>query len=609
MDYVPLPMAALLAGCVLELLLGRFLSRRMKGILAFACGVLSFSSVLAMLPAIQEGTVFSSVGNGALAYRVDGLSMLFMLMGSGIGSAILLYSIRYMEHEEQGTTRFYVLMLVFIAGLIGLVSAANLVAVYAAWEIIGLCSYFLVGFWYKQAAAVNGARKVLVITHVAGYGLLAAIILLSLKSGSLVWTDPSVANAFSIGIAALMLVAAMGKSVMYPLHTWIPEAMNAPTPVSALLHSACYVKAGVYLIARMYSLGAWDHFLGKPMLFVGCATMVVGVVFALAQTDMKRLLAYHTVSQLGYIVTALSLGTGLGVAAGLVYCVSHALFKSTLFLCAGAVQHATGTRDLRKLGGLSTVMPHTTRIWLVAAASIVGVPLTNGFVAKWLLFDSALESGEIVVVLVAWIVSLLTAFSFLKATANAFYGSRSEWIKDKDIREVAPSMLAGMGVLAFLCLLFGIAPQILMQAVIAPAVKSLGFSWDLNLGYFGVVTGSAGANITIGAAILLASCLLGAAFYWMLRTPGKRTASVFSGGESLPSDDAVSAVDFASMAETAFDPVYHVDPDPLYLAIWRGIRGGSVALERIARPALESRRSWIALAVSAAAVLAAALFI
>jgi multicomponent K+:H+ antiporter subunit A len=609
-----LPIVVLLAGSLLELLLGRFLSRNLKGWLAFACGLASFIAVLFMLPTTWSGTVLQSpalpIGalGAAFAYHVDGLSMVFMLMGTCIGSAILLFSIKYMEEEEKGTTRFYMLMLVFIAGLVTLVSAANLIVMYAAWEVIGLCSYFLVGFWYKQSAAVNGARKVLVITHVAGYGLLAAIILLYIKTGSFLWTDPSMTKAFSMGIAILMLVAAMGKSVMFPLHTWIPEAMNAPTPVSALLHSACYVKAGVYLVARMYSLGDWNVLLGNPMLAVGCVTMVVGVVFALAQTDLKRLLAYHTVSQLGYIITALALGTPLGVAAGLFYCVSHALFKSTLFLCAGAVQHATGTRDLKKLGGLASVMPHTSLIWLVAAASIIGVPLTNGFVAKWMLFNSALDSGNVAVVVIAWLVSLLTAFSFLKATTNAFYGTRSEWIKGREIHEVAPSMRVGMSVLAILCVVFGVAPQLLMEPVIGPAVRSLGFDWKVKMSWLGVTTGTANAGVTIGAAIAVFAFLLGLVLYRITRSTPRKTSVAFSGGEPLPIDDSVTAVDFASAAEKAFDPVYRVDPDPLYLAIWRGIRACGRFLQRIARPSLETRPLF-ALLVFAAAIVAVAWFL
>ncbi|TLN19718.1 NADH-quinone oxidoreductase subunit L, partial [bacterium] len=395
---------------VLQLFLGSMINRRVKGWLAFTFCAAAFASVLALIPAVQGGRALDAnllpwEQAAGLALHVDGLSIVFGLMGTGIGAAILLYCTRYMTHEPEGTTRFYMLMLLFILGMVGLVFSANLLTAYLCWEIIGLCSYFLVGFWYKRKEAADGARKVLIITHAAGYGFLLAILLLFRASGTFLWTDPALQSAFSSVIFFLMLVSIMAKSVQFPLHTWIPEAMNAPTPVSALLHSACYVKAGVYLIARIYSITGWQPEWHTVVLILGCLTMIVGALFALVQTDLKRLLAFSTISQLGYIITGLGLGTPYGIAAGLFYCLSHGLFKGTLFLCAGAVQHETGTRDMRQLGGLARVMPGTHRIWLVAAAALIGVPLTNGFVAKWMLYSAALNAGQALVVLVAWMVS------------------------------------------------------------------------------------------------------------------------------------------------------------------------------------------------------------
>src|SRR5271157_935206 len=576
------PTGVLFAGALLEIVLSRALSKAAKGWLAFLAAALALAAVLAMIPGSIHGEVLTATlldwdAGIALVYHVDGLSILFMLLGTGMGSAILLYSIGYMEEEEEGITRFYVLMLVFIGGFAMLVCAANLLMAYFAWEVIGLCSYFLVGFWYKQQEAADGSRKVLIITHIAGYGLLAAIMLLYVRTGTFLWTDPAVGSAFSGAIVLLMIVAAMAKSVMYPLHTWIPEAMNAPTPVSALLHSACYVKAGVFLIARMYSIGPWHAALGNVLLVIGCLTMLIGAVFAMAQTDLKRLLAFSTVSQLGYIVTGLALGTNLGIAAGLFYAASHALFKGTLFMCAGAVQHATGTRDLRKLGGLSARMPVTTFVWLMAAASIVGVPLTNGFVAKWLLFDAALEANQAVVVVVAWAVSIITTFYFFKATLSVFYGMPANDFRVEEVHEVAAPMQIGMGITGVLCLVFGIAPQLLMQPVIAPAVRSLGFEWQVQATWLGVLTGSGTIGVTAGAAAgVVLAALFGVGAYRLVRAPlGEQPVAVFTGGEMLPKGDTIGAVDFGEMAEEAFAPVYSLDPDPLYLMIWRQIRNGA----------------------------------
>ncbi|HYH38539.1 MAG TPA: NADH-quinone oxidoreductase subunit L [Azospirillum sp.] len=611
MHPTTLPILLLLGGFAVQILLARVLTPVGKGVLATAATLAAFAASLALVPGSMDGAVAEAAllapwdAGFTIGLRVDGLSVLFMVMGTGIGAAILLYSVRYMEHEAQGTTRFYATMLVFIAGLLVLAGAADMLGAYVAWEVIGLCSYTLVGFWYRQPAAADGARKVLVITHLAGYGFLIGLVLVHSRAGSLAWTDPAVADAFTSGVAALFIVAAMAKSVMFPLHTWIPEAMNAPTPVSALLHSACYVKAGVYLIARMYVVGdgRWLAAMGTPLLAVGCVTILVGVIFALAQTDLKRLLAFHTVSQLGYIVVALALGSELGLAAALFYCLSHALFKGTLFLCAGAVQHATGTRDLRELGGLAASMPGTARVWIVAAASIAGVPLTNGFVAKWLVFGAALDKGLLAVVLVGWIGSILTAFSFLKATVNAFYGAPSAALAGRTIHDAPPSMMVGMGAMAALCLVFGLAPQLLMLPIVAPAVRSLGFGWSVEMGWLGILTSQGTLAVTVGAGAVLVSGLLGLAVYRLAQAPAGGLVSVYSGGEPLPAGDRPGAVDFAGMAEHAFHPVYSLDPDPLYRTLWHGLTRIAGRARVLARATLEDRPS-LAIGLAAAALAA-----
>jgi multicomponent Na+:H+ antiporter subunit A len=591
-DLALVPTAVLLAGAALQLALARWLSPAAKGWLSVSAAAVAAVAVAAMAGRTAGGSVLTATGGQwdagiAVSYHVDGLSVLFMLMGTIIGGSILLYSVRYMEHEAEGTTRFYILMLSFIAGFTLLVGAANLLLIYVAWEAMGLCSYFLVGFWYRQQAAVDGARKVLVITHVAGYALFAAIVMLYVRTGTSDWTDPAMAPALSGGLIALLIVAAMAKSVLYPLHTWIPEAMNAPTPVSGLLHSACYVKSGVYLVARMYSIGEWHAAFGDALLLIGCLTMVVGAVFAVAQSDLKKLLAFSTVSQLGYIVAGLALGTDLGVAAGLYYAVSHGLFKGTLFLCAGAVQHVTGTRDMRTLGGIASRMPFTTAVWLVAAAAIVGVPGTTGFVAKWLLFGAALEARQVVVVAVAWIVSLVTVFYFLKATISVFYGAPGAELRTEDIHEVAPTMRLGMGVLGAACLVFGLAPQLLMGAVVAPAVRSLAFSWDVQMTWFGVLTGTGVAAVTVGGLAVIGAAALGGVAFGLVHASPARAVAVFTGGDALPLNDAPGAVDFAEIAQTALTPVYSLDPDPVYLRVWGAVRDTAGRVGALARATAE----------------------
>ena len=381
----------------------------------------------------------------------------------------------------------------------------------------------------------------------------------------------------------------MAKSVMFPLHTWIPEAMNAPTPVSALLHSACYVKAGVYLIARMYSMTHWSPAWNTIVITLGCITIVVGAIFALSQTDLKRLLAYSTISQLGYIITAFGLGTNLGIAAGLFYCISHGLFKGTLFLCAGAVQHSTGTRDMRKLGGLATRMPWTARIWLIAAAAIVGIPLTNGFVAKWLLLDAALNANLMVVVIVAWLVSVITAIYMLKATVSVFYGDTPAWLQTAEVHDAEPSMLAGMGILGALCLLFGLAPQLLFKSLVIPAVNNLGFQPEITLTWLGLKTSSAGIQVTLGAGITVIAILAGWLIFTLTRASKPTSVGVFTGGDPLPEKSGMEVSDFTILAENNLKPIYKItDPDRVYLPLWNGIKKLAFGLSKIIQPLSEN---------------------
>jgi multicomponent K+:H+ antiporter subunit A len=585
------PVLVLCAGILLELALGRVLSRAAKGWLAFISAVAAFAASLLFVPAFLAGgalrfTLFSWGPGMAFSYYIDGLSLLFMLMATGIGAAVLLYSVRYIEREEGGALRFYVLMIAFILAMVNMVCSENLLIMYFSWAIMGLCSYFLVGFWYKEKDANFGSRKVLVYTHIPGYGLLAAVILLYVSTGTFLWTSPAISAAFTTGIFLLMLIAAMAKSAMFPLNTWLPAAMAAPTPVSALLHAACYVKAGAYLIARTYAIAPWHPSWSTLVMAIGSVAMVIGVLFALIQTDIKRLLAYHTISQIGYIIAALGLNTALGIAAGLFYLFTHALFKGTLFLCAGAVDQATGTRDMRKLGGLARLMPHTTWIWLVATAAIIGVPLTNGFVAKWLVITASLESGAIIVAIIAWLVGILTAYSMLKATNMMFFGELPESISGAAASEAPPSMLIGMGIMGVFCLVFGIAPQIMLEWMIAPAVSALSRTMPLTLSWFGVQTAMGGVAFTAVALIVVSALFIGAAVAFGLsraaRWPRPREVNVFTGGMPIPrAGERVGPEDFVHEAEATFQPVFAAtDPDPAYGAIWNALKKSAWLLAR-----------------------------
>src|SRR5271166_31801 len=584
------PFAILLTGIVLQGLLAGVLTARAKGWLAFASGLGSLVAVVAAWPTILAGHVLDLRlshwdGPAQFAYHVDGLSFLFALMGAGIGTAVLFYAVAYME-EEKGTTRFYSLVLIFIAGLIHLVYTADLFLLYMSWELVGLCSFLLVGFWYKNPDSAYGARKVFTMTHLAGYGLLAAVVLLFVRTGSTLWTDPRVQSAFTGGIFLLMLISAIAKSVQFPLHTWIPFAMFAPTPVSALLHAACYVKAGVYLVARLHSFGPWPSWWGEGVAWLGAFTLLVGVLFALAQHDLKKLLAFHTVSQIGYMMLGLGLGTPLGIAAGLLHCLNHGLFKGGLFLCAGAVQHATGTRDMDRLGGLGRKMPRTMALWLVVAGAIAGIPLLNGFVSKWLLYNAALDAHKPILALIPWIGSILTVFSFLKATSCVFLDNEGPAVANA--HEVPWTMSAGIGVLAGGCILLGIAPQLAITYIINPLLPALGYAPLAGVSWLGFAAGQGEWYATGGLVLsILALGFSALIFWWPSPSRGMLAAgvpTVFTGGEPLGPKGRMDASDFAEIVASGLAPFYRlVDVDRIWLGLWHATARLASALARLFR--------------------------
>jgi multicomponent Na+:H+ antiporter subunit A len=594
-----IPHAALAGGILLELLGARLLSGRAKGWLAVAAVLAALAGVAAAWPAVLAGRAVEARfgawdGPVQLAYHLDGLSFLFALMGTGIGAAVALYAVAYLE-REPAATRFYALVLLFIAGLVHLVYSADLFLVYLSWEVVGLCSFLLVGFWYRQREAAYGARKVLTMTHLAGYGLLAAVLLVHHRTGSTLWTDPKVQAAFGTGLFLLVLTAALAKSVQFPLHTWIPDAMAAPTPVSALLHAACYVKAGVYLMARLHSFGPWPAAWGLVLAWLGAATLVGGVLYAMAQHDLKRLLAFSTVSQIGYMMLGLGLGTPLGIAAGLFHCLNHGLFKGGLFLCAGAVQHACGTRDMDHLGGLGRKMPGTFGIWLLCAAGITGIPLFNGFVSKWMIYGAALEAGQPALALAAWAGSLLTMFAFLKATAGVFLGEPGD--ATGAAHEVPWSMRAGAGILAAGCLLLGVGPQLAVRFLVNPVLAGLGLAPLDGIGWLGLALGGGHWFATGGLVLALLALALGGLVYRVARPAqglaAEGAAAVFSGGEPLGPHGQLRANDFSRIIKDALEPFYRlVDVDRRYLAVWHGLNRLGAALDRGCRR-LEARGAWL----------------
>ncbi|MFZ0340459.1 MAG: NADH-quinone oxidoreductase subunit L, partial [Terracidiphilus sp.] len=548
----------LLLGAALQILVARLCSAQTKGILAFLICLPAIFAVIGLAPAVRNGQSIDLHplpwdGPLALVLHVDALSVLFAFMGAVIGGLVLLYSIGYMAHDKSAT-RFYAIMLVFIGGFISLVFSANLFIFYLCWELVGLCSFGLVGFWYTNREAVNGARKVLLMTHIAGYGLLAGIVVLYHRAGSALWTDPAVANQFTGGLFALMLVALVAKSVQVPLHTWIPEAMAAPTPVSALLHSACYVTSGVYLAARMHSFAMWPAAWGQSLMWIGTATMAVGVMYAMVQTDLKRMLAFSTVSQIGYMMMGIGIGTPLAITAGLLHCLNHGFFKGGLFLTAGSVQHATGTRDMNKLGGLAGKMPQTTLSWMIGVGSMMGIPLMSGFASKWMLYAAALQAGWAVPAMVAWAASLGTVFLGVKATSAVFLGPTTE--NTKDAHESPPTMVWGMGLLAVGSVVLGVAPQLAVNYFLNPILLALGMGTGVHVTWLGLSADAGSFSSTGGLVLALVSLVVGGAIYLVAYAVRPASAGpamagagggIFTGGEPLGEQGRLTAGDFSEI--------------------------------------------------------------
>jgi len=600
---VPWAMWPLLMGIGLQLIVAKAFAPRAKGVLAFLSCLASLGAVLGTYPGVRDGSAIhlhlgTWDGPLALVLHVDALGLLFAFMATGIGSLVLLYSIDYMAHDAS-TTRFYSIILAFIAGLVVLTYSANLLIFYLGWELVGLCSFSLVGFWYKNPEAVKGARKVLLMTHLAGYGLLAAILIIYARTGSTLWTDAAVGRSMTSGVFVLMLIALAAKSVQFPLHTWIPEAMAAPTPVSALLHAACYVKAGVYLAARMHSFTVWPESWGIIMLWVGTVTMLVGVLYALVQTDLKRLLAFSTVSQIGYMITGIGLGTPLGIAAGLLHCINHGFFKSSLFLAAGSVQHATGTRDMDELGGLAGKMPRTTAVWMIGVGSMMGIPLMSGFASKWLVYTAALQKGMVIPALAAWIASIGTVYIGVKATSSVFLGNTQE--RTKHAHESPALMTLGMGLLTVVTLVLGVAPQVVIRLLINPVLTALGMPPAVGVSWFGMTDAMGSWSASMGLAMAIVSAVIGGIVYLAVVRPARTVVAgragaacagagsgvftggggAFTGGEPIAGPAKMPAGDFSAVLKRQWAPILSAfDVDAFYMGFWRPILDFSIRLQQ-----------------------------
>jgi len=395
----------------------------------------------------------------AMGILVDPLSAAMSVIVSLVAFLVMVYSLGYMK-GDKGFSRYYAYLSLFAFSMLGLVVADNYFQTFAFWELVGFCSYLLIGFWFEKKSAADASRKAFVTNRWADFGFMIGIILLFVTFGSFDFGELSKAIAGARGSAILALIAALifvgpvGKSAQFPFHVWLPDAMEGPTPVSALIHAATMVAAGVYLIARGFVLFSSVSAVMETMAYLGGFTALFSASIALVQKDIKRILAYSTLSQLGYMFMALGVGS---MSAGMFHLTTHAFFKALLFLGAGSVIHATSEQDIFKMGGLGRKMKITTWTFVIGALALSGIFPLAGFWSKDEILLASLGSGHIALYILGLCVAFMTAFYMFRLIFTAFggtaYGGSAE---GQHVHESGLAMTIPLIVLAFLSVVAGL---------------------------------------------------------------------------------------------------------------------------------------------------------
>ncbi|MRH43049.1 Na+/H+ antiporter subunit A [Aquibacillus halophilus] len=428
--------------------------------------------------------------NISLDFYLDGLSLLFVLLISGIGTLVTLYSIFYL-HKSERLGHFYVYLLMFMTAMLGVVLSDNVFVLYTFWELTSISSFLLIGYWHYRERSRYGALKSMLITVFGGLSMLGGFILLTIITGStsiqemISQTDVILNSPYLPLVMTFIFLGAFTKSAQFPFHIWLPDAMEAPTPVSAYLHSATMVKAGIYLIARfspVFSAYEWFFIIVSG---IGIITLCWGSYMAVRQTDLKGILAFSTISQLGMIMTMLGFGTKAAAFAAVFHILNHATFKGSLFMVAGIIDHETGSRDIRKLGGLMTLMPISATLALFGTFSMAGVPLPflNGFYSKEMFFDVSLDLSstslfiaEIMKTSIPYLAVLGSIFTFVYSM-YLFFGT---FTGEKHLDELpskpheAPiGMLISPALLIVGVIIIGLIPNLVNEPLLAHAAKAI----------------------------------------------------------------------------------------------------------------------------------------
>ncbi|MGN7401812.1 Na+/H+ antiporter subunit A [Cytobacillus praedii] len=486
-----------------------FSGRVHTGWFVLAAPLAVFLYLLKYIPSISNGETIRldlpwmpSLGINYTAY-IDGLSLIFGLLITGVGALVVLYSIYYMSKEREALHNFYVYMLLFMGAMLGLVISDNILVLYVFWELTSISSFLLIAYWYQRKNSRNGAQKSMLITIFGGLAMLAGMIMLSMMADTysiremLGHTNRITGHLLFFPAMILILLGAFTKSAQFPFSIWLPDAMEAPTPISAYLHSATMVKAGIYLVARFTPVFGGTSEWFWIVSCIGLITLMYGSVNAVNQKDLKGLLAYSTISQLGLIMSLLGIGSaslyfGYGeestvyafaILAALFHLINHSTFKGSLFMIVGIIDHETGTRDIRKLGGLMSLMPISFTLTIIGSFAMAGLPPFNGFLSKEMFFTGVLTVFEspvfemkslgLLFPIIAWVASVFTFIYCMILVFKTFMGKYRPERLDKEAHEAPIGMLLPPIILSCLVIVIFFFPNIVSDHLLQPALTAV----------------------------------------------------------------------------------------------------------------------------------------
>ncbi len=438
-----------------------------------------------------------------IGFKLDGLSRGMMLIVTVVGFLVHLFSLCYMK-DDKGKSRYFAGLSIFMFSMTGIVLANNFVMMFIFWELVGVSSYILIGHWYDKASAADAAKKAFLVNRIGDFGFMIGILLIWILTGSIYFDQIAsavggVTNASLLNIAVLcVFCGAIGKSAQVPLHVWLPDAMEGPTPVSALIHAATMVAAGVFMLARVVFLIDAAEFAATIITWTGAITALMAALMALQQNDIKRILAYSTLSQLGYMVMAQGIGNG-GSDAGMFHLYTHAFFKALIFLGSGAVIYACHhEQDIWKMGGLRKKLPITFITFVLGTAALIAVPFTSGFWSKETILEAALHEKLIGPYILAIIVAFLTPFYMTRLVVVAFFGGHRTKNADH-AHEVGPVMWIPLAILAVMALLSAYDP--FAKSLLARGHADFGHFFE----HFGLtaILSLIGLILGVGAAIFI----------------------------------------------------------------------------------------------------------